>query len=83
MQKFLCPVNLGNDGEFTILELAEKIIQFTNSNSKIIHKALPSDDPVKRRPDLSLAKEKLNYAPKVLLDEGLEKTIKYFKGKIQ
>ncbi|MGN1125367.1 MAG: UDP-glucuronic acid decarboxylase family protein [Candidatus Gastranaerophilaceae bacterium] len=74
------PVNVGNDGEFTIKELAEKVIELTNSNSKIIYKQLPSDDPVKRRPDLSLAKKELGYEPTVKLEEGLIKTIEYFKG---
>lgn len=77
---FIGPVNIGNDGEFTILELAELIIKLTNSNSKIVFKELPSDDPCKRKPDLSLAKEKLNYEPKILLEEGLKKTIEYFSN---
>ena len=78
-KNFTGPVNLGNDGEFTILELAEKIIQITGSKSKIIHKPLPSDDPTQRKPDLTLAKEKLGYNPKVKLDDGLKKTIPYFE----
>jgi len=76
---FVGPVNLGNPQEFTIMELAEKIIVLTNSTSKIIQGPLPVDDPVQRRPDISLAKKKLNWSPKVDLDEGLIKTIKYFK----
>lgn len=77
---FTGPVNLGNPGEFTILELAEKIIKMTGSKSKIIFEPLPDDDPVKRKPDISLAREKLNeWQPVVPLDEGLEKTIAYFK----
>ena len=80
---FCGPVNVGNDGEFTIKELAEKIIELTDSNSKIIYKPLPSDDPIKRRPDLTLARKELNYEPRIQLEEGLEKTIDYFKGILQ
>ncbi len=76
---FFGPVNLGNPGEFTILELAELVIKFTNSNSKIISAPLPSDDPTQRKPDISLAKEKLDWEPKVPLEEGLKKTIEYFE----
>jgi UDP-glucuronate decarboxylase len=76
--EFLGPVNLGNDGEFTVKELAEMVIQMTNSKSKIIYLPLPSDDPTRRRPDLTLAKEKLNYSPTIQLKEGLSKTISYF-----
>ena len=72
------PINLGNPGEFTILELAEKIIAATGSRSELIRKPLPADDPVQRRPDITLAKEKLGWEPKIQLDEGLEKTIAYF-----
>ncbi|MCG2755791.1 MAG: SDR family oxidoreductase [Desulfobacteraceae bacterium] len=75
---FTGPVNLGNPDEFTILELAQKIIKITGSKSKIIFKPLPQDDPMQRRPDISLAKEKLKWQPVVKLDEGLKKTIKYF-----
>ena len=64
-------------------ELAEKIIELTDSNSKIIYKPLPSDDPIKRRPDLTLARKELNYEPRIQLEEGLEKTIDYFKGILQ
>jgi UDP-glucuronate decarboxylase len=73
------PINLGNNSEFTILELAEKIIRFTNSTSKLIHKPLPQDDPRQRQPDLSKAKALLNWQPKVALDDGLKETIAYFK----
>ncbi|MFA6254970.1 MAG: UDP-glucuronic acid decarboxylase family protein [Patescibacteria group bacterium] len=73
------PVNLGNPGEFTIKELAELIIRLTESKSKIIYKPLPQDDPKQRKPDVSLAKEKLNWQPTVELEEGLIKTIEYFK----
>jgi UDP-glucuronate decarboxylase len=75
---FTGPVNLGNPNEFTILELAKKIIKITGSKSKIVFKPLPQDDPMQRRPDISLAKEKLKWQPAVKLDEGLKKTIKYF-----
>ena len=74
------PMNLGNPGEFTMLELAEKVIAATGSKSKIIHRPLPEDDPTQRRPDITLAKEKLGWEPKVTLDEGLAKTIAYFKA---
>ena len=73
------PINLGNPGEFTVLELAEKVLQFTNSKSKLIFKPLPQDDPRQRQPNISLAREKLNWEPKVTLDDGLLKTIDYFK----
>lgn len=75
---FTGPVNLGNDGEFTVKELAEKVIQLVNSKSKIVYQPLPQDDPVRRKPDLSLAKEKLGYNPSVPLEQGLIKTIQYF-----
>ena len=75
---FTGPVNLGNPDEFTILELAKKIVKITNSKSKIVFKPLPQDDPMQRRPDISLAKEKLKWQPTVKLDEGLKKTIEYF-----
>jgi UDP-glucuronate decarboxylase len=75
---FTGPVNLGNPGEFTILELAEKVLSMTGSRSEIIHMPLPSDDPVMRRPDITLAKEVLKWEPKVPLDEGLRRTIDYF-----
>ena len=79
---FIGPVNVGNDGEYNILELAEMIIKLSNSSSKIVFKPLPSDDPVRRKPDLSLAKEKLNYEPKVNIKDGLFKTIDYFEKKL-
>lgn len=74
------PINLGTTYEFSMLELAEKIIQLTNSQSKIIFKPLPEDDPKERQPDLTLAKEKLNWEPQVPFEEGLLRTIDYFKG---
>jgi UDP-glucuronate decarboxylase len=79
---FIGPVNLGNPSEFTISELAEKVIKLTKSKSRIIHKPLPSDDPVRRRPDISLAREKLGWEPKVPLEEGLARTIAYFREKL-
>ena len=78
---FTGPVNIGNPGEFTMLELAEKIIAMTGSYSKIVFHPLPSDDPKMRRPNIELAKSKLSWSPQVNLDEGLEKTIAYFKSK--
>ena len=79
---FYGPVNLGNPGEFTMLELAEKVIKLTNSKSKIIYRELPGDDPAKRKPDISLAKEKLNWEPVIDLDEGLKISIEYFKNEL-
>ena len=76
---FTGPINLGNPGEFTILELAEKIITMTGSKSKITFKPLPQDDPVQRRPNISLAQEKLNWKPLIPLEEGLQLTIEHFK----
>ncbi len=76
---FTGPVNIGNPGEFTMLELAEKVLKLTGSSSKIIHMPLPADDPLQRKPDISLAKEKLNWEPLIPLEEGLIKTIDYFK----
>ncbi len=72
------PVNLGNPGEFTIRELAEKIIALTGAKSKLIHKPLPEDDPRQRKPDITLAKQTLGWTPEIDLDEGLGKTIAYF-----
>ena len=76
---FTGPVNIGNPGEFTIKQLAEKIITMTGSKSEIIYKPLPSDDPVRRRPDISLAQKNLNWQPMVNLEQGLAKTIAYFE----
>ncbi|MGB6009761.1 MAG: UDP-glucuronic acid decarboxylase family protein [Desulfobacterales bacterium] len=72
------PLNLGKPGEFTILELAKKVIELSNSRSEIIFEPLPADDPRQRRPDITLAREVLGWEPKVELDEGLKKTIAYF-----
>ena len=78
---FIGPVNIGNPGEFTMLELAKKVIKLTKSKSKLVFKPLPQDDPQKRKPDISLAKKVLKWEPAVKLDEGLEKTVAYFKTK--
>jgi UDP-glucuronate decarboxylase len=77
-EEFTGPVNLGNPVEFTIMELAEKVIQLTNSKSKIVRMPLPPDDPTQRQPDIRLAKRELNWEPKIPLEEGLKKTIDYF-----
>lgn len=77
---FIGPVNLGNPNEFTILELAEKVIQLTGSSSKIVHKPLPPDDPTQRRPSIDLARQKLDWNPTIQLEEGLRRTIDYFKS---
>ena len=77
-EEFTGPVNLGNPVEFTIMELAEKVIELTGSKSKIIFKPLPSDDPMQRQPNISLAKKELGWEPKIELEEGLKKTIVYF-----
>ena len=79
---FIGPVNVGNPGEFTILELAEKVLKLTGSRSRIVHGALPQDDPVRRCPDIGLAGEKLGWKPSVSLDEGLAATIPYFRKKL-
>jgi UDP-glucuronate decarboxylase len=76
------PINLGNPVEFTMLELAEKVLQKTGSSSKLRFEPLPQDDPKQRQPDISKAKRELNWEPKVSLDEGLELTIAYFKSVI-
>ena len=73
------PINIGNPGEFTILELAEMIIKRTNSLSRITHQPLPQDDPKQRQPDISSATNKLGWKPKVALREGLRKTIEFFE----
>ncbi len=76
---FTGPVNLGNPGEFTIRELAEKVIALTNSKSEIVLKPLPCDDPQQRQPDITLAREKLGWEPRIRLEEGLRNTIPYFE----
>ncbi|RZJ12919.1 MAG: SDR family oxidoreductase [Rubrivivax sp.] len=75
---FTGPVNIGNPGEFTMLQLAEKVVAQTGSKSKIVHRPLPSDDPMQRQPDLTVARARLNWEPTTNLDEGLRHTIKYF-----
>lgn len=79
---FIGPVNVGNPGEFTILELAEKVINLTGSKSKLVFMPLPEDDPMQRQPDITLARQELGWEPKISLDEGLVKTISYFKSVI-
>ncbi len=74
------PINLGNPGEFTMLELAEKVIKMTNSRAKLVFRPLPKDDPVRRKPDISKAEKILNWHPNVQLDDGLKKTIEYFSS---
>ncbi len=73
------PINLGNPEEFTILELAEKVLKLTNSKSKIIYSTLPQNDPMQRKPVIERAKNLINFSPKIDLEKGLEKTIQYFK----
>ncbi|HBI15631.1 MAG TPA: NAD-dependent dehydratase [Desulfobulbaceae bacterium] len=77
---FTGPVNLGNPNEFTIRELAEKVISLTNSRSNLDYRPLPQDDPAQRRPDIALAREKLGWEPKIQLEEGLKRTIPYFEN---
>jgi len=77
---FIGPVNLGNPSEFTMLELADSILQMTGSKSKIVHRELPVDDPRQRKPDISLAKSELLWEPTISLEEGLPRTIDYFRG---
>jgi len=76
--EFVGPVNLGNPDEFSVLELAKKITELTGSKSKIVFRPLPQDDPLQRQPDISMAKEKLDWQPVIKLDEGLKKTVEYF-----
>jgi UDP-glucuronate decarboxylase len=76
---FIGPVNIGNPGEFTMIELAESVIRLTGSCSKLVFKPLPSDDPKQRQPDITLAKSKLDWEPKVALEDGLKETIGYFR----
>jgi UDP-glucuronate decarboxylase len=80
---FTGPVNLGNPGEFTIRELAEKVIRLTGSRSPIERHPLPPDDPVQRRPDISIAQRELGWKPTIPLEEGLKKTIAYFEEKLR
>ncbi len=76
---FTGPMNIGNPDEFTIQEIAEKIVDLTNSKSQIVYKTLPEDDPKRRKPDISFAKEKINWEPKISLAHGLKETINYFE----
>ena len=76
---FYGPVNLGNPSEFTILELAQIITKLTKSNSRIIYRPLPADDPAQRKPDITLAETMLHWRPKIELAQGLASTIKYFR----
>ena len=80
---FVGPVNIGNPGEFTIRQLAERVIALTGAKSKLVHRPLPQDDPKQRQPDIALAQEKLGWAPTVSLDEGLKPTIAYFENEIR
>ncbi|MDR1912723.1 MAG: SDR family oxidoreductase [Helicobacteraceae bacterium] len=79
---FTGPVNIGNPDEFTVLELAKKVIAKTKSPSKLVYKPLPKDDPTRRRPDIGLARKELDWSPTIALDDGLDKTIAYFKQKL-
>ncbi len=81
-EDFIGPVNVGNPEEYTILDLAKKIIAMTESKSKIVYKPLPSDDPTQRQPDITLAKKILGWKPKVSVDEGLIRTIDYFRKEL-
>ena len=82
-EDFIGPVNLGNPDEFSILEFAKIILRLTKSKSKIDHQPLPADDPVQRKPDIKLARDKLNWKPEVPLQEGLKRTIEYFRQKLK
>ena len=73
------PLNLGNPVEFTMIELAELVIRLTNSKSKLIHMPLPADDPMQRKPDITLARQHLDWEPNIKMETGLSKTIEYFK----
>lgn len=79
---FTGPVNLGNPNEITMKSLAELILQMTNSKSEIVYMPLPQDDPTQRKPDIKLAREKLEWEPKISLENGLQKSIEYFRGTI-
>jgi UDP-glucuronate decarboxylase len=74
------PVNIGNPGEFTMLELAERVLRLTGSRSKLVHRPLPQDDPRQRQPDITLAKAELGWTPRVALEDGLKETVAYFRG---
>ena len=76
------PVNIGNPGEFTIRQLADLVLEKIPTQSKLVQRPLPADDPTQRKPDISLAAEKLSWAPTIPLNEGLDKTIAYFRAKL-
>ncbi len=80
---FIGPVNLGNPAEFTILELAKEVLKMTGSSSRVEHRPLPADDPVQRRPDIGLARERLGWEPRVVLEEGLRATVKDFRARLK
>jgi UDP-glucuronate decarboxylase len=80
---FTGPVNIGNPGEFTMIELAEMVLRLTGSKSKLVRQPLPQDDPKQRQPDIGLAKSALGWEPKVSLEDGLKETIAYFKRLLQ
>jgi len=80
---FTGPVNIGNPGEFTMLELAQLVIKLAGSNSKIVYKELPQDDPMQRRPMIDLAEKELGWRPTIDLEEGLRRTIEYFRGQLR
>jgi UDP-glucuronate decarboxylase len=80
---FTGPVNIGNPVEHTMLELAEKVIALVGGRSKLVYKPLPADDPRQRQPDISLARDKLGWQPKVALEDGLKETISYFRQLLQ
>jgi UDP-glucuronate decarboxylase len=79
---FTGPINIGNPNEFSIMELAQKVIALTGSQSRIIYQPLPEDDPLQRQPDITRARDHLNWEPRTQLEEGLQRTIDYFKNEI-
>jgi dTDP-glucose 4,6-dehydratase len=82
MSDYPMPVNIGNPDEFTVIELANKVIELTDSASGIEHQPLPKDDPKVRRPDITVARRELGWEPRIALEEGLRKTIPYFRDKV-
>lgn len=80
---FTGPVNIGNPEEFTMLQLAERIIDLTQSKSQVVFAPLPQDDPMQRKPDITLVKQELKWMPHINLEDGLMKTIKYFENKLE
>jgi UDP-glucuronate decarboxylase len=77
------PINLGNPGEFTMIELAEKVLRLTGSKSKLVYKPLPQDDPKQRCPDITKARQSLDWQPMIALDEGLARTVAYFRRALE